>query len=653
MCGIIGKVGRRGVAVPLQEADLNRLRHRGPDDHGLYHDEHISLGHRRLSIIDLSSAGRQPMCSADERYVIVYNGEVYNYPEIKERLESKGLSFRTKSDTEVVLQAYIHWGAACLEQFRGMFALAIWDTQDQTLFMARDRCGEKPFIYYKDDDHFFFASEFKALVPLLPEMPGLNPAVVDMYMHYQYAPEPFTLLENVHKIPAAHFAVLDLKTWSFKITEYWDMASIPADDTLTKQDIRNELDRAIQLTLRSDVPVGVALSAGIDSAGIAAIASQHYPETMEAFCVGYTGRPSYDERQEAQEISKFLGCHFNEVELETEKFTEKFTDFVSLLDEPVADIAAFGHYSIPQACAAKDIKVLLTGIGGDEVFWGYDWSRVAVGVNQNRSYFQILAMLLGPFMHIRAAYVLLVKLSRTHKIPSMLRSFFRKILACVDQNTPKNQHIFMAVTGAPEFTNTAMRDHWHGPAMNGIDQYNAYIPTDLEISGDRNDIPIEIMTLLFKTWLTSNCLSLGDRVSMAVGVETRLPFLDVGLIETVIAWRKSNPDHQGGQKAVLREILSDILPEATVQRPKSGFVPPVMQWISAISDQYGACLSKGHLVTQNIADPAMMAICDGGADSPLKGHGLYRIILLEMWYDAMVQIHSNVGSTSAQESLAS
>ena len=642
MCGIIGIIGSRPLAKPLREIDVDRLKHRGPDDRGIYNDSYASLGHRRLSIIDLSSGGHQPMKSPDGRYVIAYNGEVYNYIEIKERLKAAGFSFTTHSDTEVVLQAYICWGEKCLQQFRGMFSLSIWDRQDKKLFMARDRCGEKPFIYFMDDHHFIFASEFKALVPLLPEMPHLNPSVVDMYMHYQYAPEPYTLLNGVHKLEAAHYAILDLQKWSLETREYWDLFSIQADSRLTKQDIRSELDRAVELTLRSDVPVGVALSAGIDSAGIAAIAAKKYDAPLEAFCVGYPGRPSYDERHEAQELAKVLGCHFNEVELATDQFTETFPDFAALLDEPVADIAAFGHHSIPKLCAQKNIKVLLTGIGGDEVFWGYDWCRTAVSVNQNRFYFQILANMLGPFMTVRSLYVLLFKFSRTHKVPRAFRDFCRKLLACVDQSTPDDQLIFMAVTGAPEFTkNVAVGKTWYGSAMRSIHENNAYIPTELQTSVTKKDIPIAIMHYLFKTWLVSNCLSLGDRVSMAVGVETRLPFLDVGLIEKVVAWRKCHPDHTNGQKAVLREILSDVLPEATVKRPKSGFVPPVIQWISSISERYGHCLTDGHLVEQGIVDPdAVKMIATDGMTS-LSPHTVYRIVLLEMWYRSMAELYRN------------
>jgi asparagine synthase (glutamine-hydrolysing) len=638
MCGIIGRVSRQGSCQPLQDKNLNQIKHRGPDDGGFYNDSFISMGHRRLSIIDVSSAGHQPMQSADGHYVITYNGEVYNYLEIKDRLAAEGVSFYTHSDTEVVLNAYIQWGPKCLNEFRGMYAFAIWDRKSQKLFIARDRCGEKPFIYYISDNEFLFCSEFKGLIPLLDHMPDLNPSVVDMYLHYQYAPEPHTLLKDIHKLPAAHYAFLDLEKWSFQTTEYWNIHSIKSDSNVIKQDIKDELHQAIKLTLRSDVPVGVALSGGIDSAGIAAIATQNYPDTMQAFCVGYPGRPSYDERAEAKDIAKFLGCDFNEVELQTNSFIDNFPDFSLLLDEPIADIAAYGHYAVPKSCSEKGIKVLLTGIGGDELFWGYDWTRVAVSLNENRIYFQIISYLIHPFMKVHILYKLLFRLSRTHKISPGLRTFCRKLLACIDQSGPKDQPIFMAVTGAPEFTgNYCVGKDWYGPAMSLIGPENAYIPTQVCNDLTKHSMPLIIMDLLFKTWLTSNCLSLGDRVSMSAGVETRLPLLDVRLIEKVIAYRKCNPDHHHGQKALLRGILSDILPQKTITRPKSGFVPPVTQWISGISKRYSSQLDQGNLVDQGIISANINS--RNMRHSQLYPHTLYRLILLEQWYSGLCSLH--------------
>ncbi len=642
MCGIIGKISRYAPVLVLREADIGRLKHRGPDDQGIYSDDYASLGHTRLSILDLSANGHQPMFSEDRRYCIVYNGEVYNYLEVKEKLKAEGVSFYTQSDTEVVLKAYIQWGKNCLGYFRGMFSFAVWDSRERLLFTARDRCGEKPFIYYMDDEYFYFASEFKALVPMLPQMPRLNPSAVDMYMHYQYTPEPFTLLEGVEKLPAAHYSMLDQKNWEYKQKEYWSLLDIQADSSITKDDIKEELHDAVKLTLRSDVEVGIALSAGIDSSGIAAIASKHYDTPMQAFCVGYPNKPRYDERDEAKKIADFLGLHFNEVELSTDTFVENFRNFALLLDEPIADIAGFGHYSVPKFCKEKGIKVLLTGIGGDEVFWGYDRIRSVIDANQQRALFETLASMINPLMSNKELYTLLFKLSRTVKIPASLREFFRKLLVFVDQDVPVGQLIYLAVTGAPEFTrHMQVGQNWYGPAMGSIGKENAYIPSQLKGPAQKEDIPITIMDLHFKTWLTSNCLSLGDRVSMAVGVETRLPLLDVRLIEKVVARRRNIPDHRYGQKALLRELLKNDLPEATIKRRKSGFIPPVKNWINGIIERYANELQKGHLVEQGILLPEAAVELAKGNHLSINQHGLYRIILLELWYSGITNLYKS------------
>lgn len=639
MCGILGAISRRSGSPFFDETALTSLAHRGPDGQGLYHDNHATLGHRRLAIIDLTDQAAQPMCSVDDRYVLTFNEEIYNYIEIREFLAQHGHQFRTQSDTEVLLIAFQHWGKGCLERLRGMFAFAIWDKVEQSLFFARDRCGEKPLTYYLDDDVLIFGSEFKAIVPLFPQFPDLEPEVVDMYLHYQYVPEPYTLLKGVKKLGVGHFAEFSIKNWTLNIQKYWDLTYISADSSLTEQDLRDEIETAVQMTLRSDVPVAVALSGGIDSGLIAALATRHYPEAMHAFSVGYPGRPVYDERSRAKALADKLGCVFHEIEIPTDQFVKNFPEFVSILDEPIADIAAFGHYSVPQAAAAHGVKVLLTGIGGDELFWGYDWTRLAVELNQNRSFYDLSARALKPFM--RSSYLAkqFHRVARTRKVPEGLRHFMRKVLAVCENTTPADQLCFMALSGSPEFTSqVAVGDGLFGPAMSNVTKATAYIPTDLRGMPSCDEVPLAIQKLLFDTWLVSNCINLGDRVSMAVGVEARLPLLDKVLIEKVTAWRRVNPDHQLGQKTILRKILSDILPSDILKRPKSGFVPPVMPWLKGVVERYGSYLSHGNLVSQDIIrEDAINKLCLFEQDN-VTAHTVYRLIMLETWYERMRQL---------------
>ena len=295
------------------------------------------------------------MTYAQGRYVVTFNGEIYNYLELRADLEAVGETFGSTSDTEVLLAAYKVWGVACVRRFRGMFAFGLWDKHEKSLFLARDRCGEKPLFYYRNGKQLTFASELKGLVPLLPETPQLDPAVVDMYLHYQYVPEPRTCAPQVQKLPAAHTLTLDRGNWFSEPVPYWNVedtsgpTGLPTDPVGIMRCIRDGLEDAVRLTLRSDVPVGVALSGGIDSGAVATLAQRHYPEPMHAFCVGYPGRPPYDERRQARQLAEQVGMIVHEVELPTQSFVDFFPEPVRILDEPLADIAAFGHLAVPKA----------------------------------------------------------------------------------------------------------------------------------------------------------------------------------------------------------------------------------------------------------------------------------------------------------------
>lgn len=233
MCGIIGHISKDpSPSRSVTQMDLARLAHRGPDGSGIYANSHVQLGHTRLSIIDLTDAARQPMSSHDGRHVVTYNGEIYNHLELRAELEALGEIFYSHSDTEVLLVAYKVWGRGCVERFRGMFAFALWDNIDRTLFLARDRCGEKPLFYYRDDGSLIFASELKALLPLLEGRPRLDPAVVDLYLHYQYVPEPMTLLAGVHKLPAAHTLFLSRENWHATPQRYWNVETTVAAEPM-------------------------------------------------------------------------------------------------------------------------------------------------------------------------------------------------------------------------------------------------------------------------------------------------------------------------------------------------------------------------------------------------------------------------------------
>ena len=643
MCGIVGRFHiSRGSHEALTEADLSRLSHRGPDGFGLYADDLIQLGHTRLAIIDLTEAGKQPMLSHDKRYVIVFNGEIYNHIELRHELEQSGEKFFSNSDTEILLAAFNRWGEECVKHLRGMYAFAIWDADKKTLFLARDPCGEKPFFYYRDDQCFIFASEIKALVPLLDSTPNLNPAVVDMYLHYQFVPEPFTLLNDVVKLPAAHTLTISPGNWNAEPKRYWNVESasydgdLPSDAPGILSEIRNTLEDSIKLTLRADVPVAVALSGGIDSGAIAAFAQRNYAEPMHAFCVGYPGEPPYDERKQAASLAKTLGMIFHEVELPVNSFVDFFPDLVKIMDEPIADPAAFGHYSVPKAVAESGIKVLLTGIGGDEVFWGYNWATQTALTNQ--------ALIKSPSLGMLAflaknplAQQRLAQISTNSYIPKIIRNWSALLRDLGTLGSPSDQlHFYMSESGFPFAFK--LKCKVYGSAMQGLSQDNPFLPTNIGLRKFQ-EIPAAIIRLLFETWMVSNAVALGDRVSMGVGVEARMPFLDIRLIELVMSLRRKTPDHALGQKAWLRSALRGVLPPDVLARPKAGFQPPVHDWLTGIVTKYGHILQGGYLVKSYILDQKKIEnILTVMAKQSWPGlFFVYKLILLELWYSRVVR----------------
>lgn len=642
MCGIIGIICKAPIeTASLYQVDLDRLLHRGPDGTGIYTNDHVQFGHTRLAIIDLTDAGHQPMSSRDGRYVVTYNGEIYNHLELRAELEAVGEQFFTHSDTEVLLAAYKVWGRDCVRRFRGMFAFALWDNADKTLFLARDRCGEKPLFYHLDGDRLTFASELKALVPLLGARPALDPAAVDMYLHYQYVPEPFTLLAGVRKLPAAHTLALSVGNWQAEPQRYWDVEDIaysgplPSDMPGILACIRDGLEDAVKMTLRADVPVAVALSGGIDSGAIAALAQKHYPEPMHAFCVGYPGRPPYDERHQARALAESLGMIVHEVELPVESFVDFFPDLVRIMDEPIADPAAFGHYSVPKAAAEQGIKVLLSGLGGDEIFWGYSWVAQTAVTNQLLSGKPSLRTL-SRWVDSPGVQRFLGRIGQHPSAPAIVKKWAGILREIGDPRTPSSQLRFYM--GEHNFRDTFhLKPMVYGPAMQSLSAENPFRPTDIGLRGF-DEIPAAVIRMLFDTWLVSNCLNLGDRVSMGVGVESRLPFLDVRLVERVMALRAARPDHTQSQKAWLRAALKGVLPDEVLSRPKAGFQPPVNDWLRGVISRHGHVLRGGELAAEGLlaagkTDDALTKISTQGWPGLFF---VYKLVVLEMWYCKVV-----------------
>lgn len=616
MCGLVGVLSVSDGAHSSLNEIIDLLKHRGPDDQGTYYDKKISLGHTRLSILDLSPLGHQPMSYAGERYWIVFNGEIYNYLELRDVLQAKGHQFRSQTDTEIILAAYAEWGVACLDKLRGMFAFALWDKKQKNLFLARDRTGEKPLYYWHDDKKFYFASELKTLIRLLPEKPALDPASIDLYFHYQYVPEPRTPFVDVWKLQAAHYLLIDSDNWRVNPKPYWSFNQIEPIQGDPIEIIRTKLERSIKLTLRSDVPVGIALSGGLDSSAIAALAVSGN-DSLQAFSIGYPGRPAYDERQQAEELAKQLGLPFHDIELHTDDLVKFFPSLVSIMDDPIADIAAYGHYSVNKLAADHGVKVMLSGLGGDELFWGYP--HVVDAVQRTDRKKTIIENSWSKFFYSQME-------SFWDKFPSRSISKRLESIKSLMLNHP-DRAVYYNIR--PNFQE-ALRHREHLYDVSSIPIGNIYLP--FNINQDLEQTSLQISKICFDTWLTSNCLALADRVSMASSVETRVPFLETELLNTVIGLRKNSDDVAKGHKYWLKQALSCSLSKEILKRPKRGFEPPVIEWYQGILAKYLGEVKNSVLITSGFMSKAYFEkLVHEYRSNNQHIFMLYKITLFSIW----------------------
>ena len=645
MCGIVGALFRDSDQAVHLESALELLHHRGPDDRGFWHNRILYLGHTRLSILDLSPLGHQPMSYLNQRFWITFNGEIYNFLELRRDLVGLGHQFRGNSDTEVLLAAYAQWGETCLSRLQGMFAFAIWDQHQEKLFLARDRCGEKPLYYWRTERAFYFASELKAILSILPEVPALDPVAIDLYLHYQYVPEPLTPLVNLVKLPAAHSLSIQLPNWEFGLKRYWSFGDLPAIEGDPATLIRQELENSVALTLRSDVPVGIALSGGLDSSAIAAIAAQHTQKPLQAFSIGYPGRPdAYDERDQAASLAKHLGFSFHDLELTTTDLVNFFPQLVSACDEPIADIAAYGHYAVMQLAAEHGIKVMLSGLGGDELFGGYEWVTQATRLTERKKaylnsplYFPLFNNLIGDGLEFLTDRTCYYKLCESTNVPYKIKSLFNRVREgglIYSRYTEEVVYQNVMINFAQSKNN--IRAAYNQSFQQIIPNRNANSAFRI-LPEDNQDTQVQICQLLFQTWLVSNCLSLGDRVSMSSGVEMRLPLLSNNLVGLVIGLRKRLGNQWIEQKYWLKRALEDILPTSLLRRPKKGFQPPTQEWILAIIHKYQDFLKNGYLIELGIFDykgiDRLISIYQKDTNQCIL---LYKILLLEIWYRQLV-----------------
>ena len=590
MCGIAGLMTRkesRGCPGRLEDA-LHRLRPRGPDAEGKWSGSGISLGMRRLSIIDLEKGG-QPFFNETRRIVATVNGEIYNAPELRTELESRGHRFQGGSDCEVLVHLYEEEGESFLRRARGMFALVLWDGQLEKLLLGVDRFGEKPLVLAETPDCLCWASEIRAIPPLLGERLRVDTEAVQDNFEISYLPPPRTIFRGIRKLCPGTLEIWDRKTWDRRSLTYWSVEQAGADRGCPgSEGLAGLLEESGRITLRSDRPIGLALSGGLDSSLVSALAARGGKQ-IEAFTVGYPGEPENDERKGARTLANQLGIPLHECEIHPSEVADEFPHLLEALDEPVADIAAQGYRRIFQAAADRKIPVLLMGQGGDELSWGYDWIRKAVIETERAERLKQQPLIawheyLGPGTDGDPRW--------RKKVQGCLRNWLglgrdwggrATAERMFDLNPERNEarqlgkRLFSAPSGGA-----------FGGCLGGVGR--GPIRPDIEITG-----------LICRTYLAGNGLILADRLGMACSVEARLPLLDAEWAEAWMACRRDFPDHALEPKARLREVARKLgVPAEVLSRQKRGFAPPGREWKRAILKRYFSWLPDGCLMSLGI-----------------------------------------------------
>jgi asparagine synthase (glutamine-hydrolysing) len=647
MCGIAGAIGTGSLPpeVVRHVRRMNsRLIHRGPDGEGSFQEGPVAFAMRRLSVIDLAG-GQQPLYNEDGSLVLIANGEIYNHIEMRSWLTANGHGFKTGSDCEVILHLYEEHGLDCLTHLRGMFAFALWDSRRRRLLLARDRMGEKPLYLYEQSGILYFASELKAMLGsgLVPF--ALDPVAVDLYFHYNYVPEPWSPIRGIRKLPAAHTLVVDARTGAQNEQCYWRMEDAPRLSGDPVEHIKAELDTVSQLIVRSDIPIGVSLSGGLDSSAIAAMASNKYPGSMEAFTVGYAGRCRHDERDDARAMAQYLDMPIHEIELHPSEVASSFSDLMYWLDDPIADISASGYFAVMKAAKAQGISVILQGHGGDELFWGYPWVRQATAQTKRKveeyekggpRFLDYLSLTLPSYWN---------PWGMKEWIKSgagLLQSF---ALYERDRCSPKEQAVFYDLVPDFQLAQKGMPPLYAHRFHAELQQSHAYRIFTLPQPWPQVDVLLT--RLICQTYLQENGIALGDRLSMAASVELRLPFIDYRLVETVIGLRKATPDHTFPAKLWLREALTTMVPDWVMNRPKRGFTPPLHDWHQAIFAAHGAQLEAGYLVSSEILRPESGVSLSKGTYPPEAGAPMsFKALTLELWCQAMRKVCRSPSETN-------
>jgi len=616
----------------LPEA-TSSMTHRGPDDAGLFFDQKagVGLGHRRLAVIDLSAAGHQPMGTDDGKVQIVYNGEIYNFKEIRKTLEGAGHCFRTETDTEVILEAYLEWGMDCLTHFIGMFAFALWDRRIGTLFLARDRMGIKPLYYHFADHMLLFASELKALMALQGFPREIDPEAVPLFLHYQYVPAPRTIFKDTWKLLPGHYLAYDGETLNTRA--YWTLPEAGAVDFEGNEaeavdELERVLSEAVSCRLISDVPLGALLSGGIDSSLVAALMQKVSHAPVRTFSIGFR-EPGYNEAPWAAKMAAHLGTDHTEFYVTPREALDLIPRLPDIYDEPFADASAVPT-SLVSRLARTQVTVALSGDGGDEQFAGYVryWSTQAMATGFQRlpetvrkSLGRVLERI--PVSWIETCYRPWRDLLPQRFCVTNFSDKWEKLVSLMGQVRLEELYR-MTICLWSEYDLRALCGR--GPVQTRFEE--TFVETEAW------PILSRLMRVDQKTYLPDAMLTKVDRASMAFSLEVRVPLLDHRVLELTSRMPDGLKYREGKGKYLLRRLLSRHVPEGLFERPKMGFGVPIEKWFrGGLKELLLDYLSAGRLKREGLFhyDEVEKKIGEHLSLTANHQYRLWSLLMWEMW----------------------
>ncbi len=636
MCGICGKISLKGkeISKKLIVKMNSTLEHRGPDDHGVYLNNisnsnqtiSVGLGHQRLSIIDLSKAGTQPMSNEDNSLWMVFNGEIYNHNKLRKELESNGHRFKSKTDCEVIIHLYEQNGIECLQKLNGMFSFALWDNTTQSLFLCRDRVGIKPLVYYWDETSLIFASEIKSILCDPEVSKNINQEALNLYFTFNYTPAPHTMFEDIYKLnPGSYLCLKDKKV---EIKKYWDAQTndIKAKNELLnietcKDRLYSLLEDSVRMRLMSDVPLGAFLSGGIDSSIIVGLMSKISSSPVNTYSIGYKDMPMFDETHYAREVAELHKTNHHEIKLESKDILNVITDILDHFDEPFADSSSIPTFIVSRE-TKKHVQVALSGDGGDELFAGY---RMYSG-----EYWYSLYKRVPVFLRKGLFEPILKMIPDSRNMRSL--EYIRRIKKFVLGSHDKFEDRFFA------WNEIFTRDIRENLIESNLSEAHLDLGKNI-FSKQLNALKDEhINRMLYAdltTSLPNDMLTKVDWMSMKNSLEVRTPLLDHRVVELAFQMQGNFKIRKGKGKHILIETFKGLLPISLLNRPKWGFEIPISQWLKSdlkfLIDEH---LSKNLIKKQGIFNPLVVnkLVDDLFSNRSDTAWHLWNLIVFQAWY---------------------